>query len=53
MPRTGHAPVNGLQMYYEIHGEEHGGVPVLLLNGAYMTLRTSARCCPGSPRAVR
>ena len=37
MPTTGHAPVNGLQVYYEIHGEEHGGVPVLLLNGAYMT----------------
>src|SRR4051794_23067397 len=37
MPTTGLAPVNGLQVYYEIHGEEHGGVPVLLLNGAYMT----------------
>ena len=26
--QTGCAPVNGLKMYYEIHGE--GGVPLLL-----------------------
>lgn len=32
---TGYAPINGLQMYYEIHGS--GGVPVVLLHGAYMT----------------
>ncbi|HEX6684352.1 MAG TPA: alpha/beta hydrolase [Candidatus Limnocylindrales bacterium] len=30
-PQTGYAPVNGLQMYYEIHGS--GGVPLLLLHG--------------------
>ena len=47
MPRTGHAPVNGLQMYYEIHGEEHGGVPVLLLNGAYMTTADFGPLLPG------
>jgi pimeloyl-ACP methyl ester carboxylesterase len=29
--RTGYAPVNGLQMYYEIHGS--GGTPLLLLHG--------------------
>jgi len=34
-PRTGYAPVNGLSMYYEIHGE---GQPTLLLHGAYMTI---------------
>jgi pimeloyl-ACP methyl ester carboxylesterase len=33
--RTGYAPVNGLRMYYEIHGE---GPPLLLLHGAYMTI---------------
>ncbi len=33
--QSGYAPVNGLQMYYEIHGS--GGVPVVLLHGAYMT----------------
>ncbi|MEU4389662.1 alpha/beta hydrolase [Kribbella sp. NPDC023855] len=30
-PQTGYAPVNGLQMYYEIHGE--GGTPLLVLHG--------------------
>ena len=34
-PTTGHAPVNGLQMYYEIHGE---GEPLVLLHGAYMSI---------------
>jgi pimeloyl-ACP methyl ester carboxylesterase len=33
-PQTGYASVNGLNMYYEIHGS--GGVPVVLLHGAYM-----------------
>jgi pimeloyl-ACP methyl ester carboxylesterase len=31
-PQTGYAPVNGLQMYYEIHG---AGEPLLLLHGAF------------------
>jgi pimeloyl-ACP methyl ester carboxylesterase len=30
-PHTGYAPVNGLQMYYEVHGS--GGTPLLLLHG--------------------
>jgi hypothetical protein len=30
-PRTGYAPVDGLQMYYEIHGT---GQPLVLLHGA-------------------
>lgn len=30
-PQTGYAPVNGLQMYYEIHGT---GRPLVLLHGA-------------------
>lgn len=34
-PQTGYAPVNGLDMYYEVHGS--GGVPVVLLHGAYMS----------------
>ncbi len=37
-PKTGHAPVNGLEMYYEIHGE---GRPLVLLHGAYMTIPTN------------
>ena len=34
-PTTGYAPVNGLNMYYEVHG---GGDPVVLLHGAFMTI---------------
>ena len=34
-PVTGHAPINGLDMYYEIHGE---GEPLVLLHGAYMSI---------------
>jgi len=34
-PTTGYAPVNGLKMYYEVHGS---GDPVLLLHGSYMTI---------------
>jgi pimeloyl-ACP methyl ester carboxylesterase len=33
--QSGYAPVNGLQMYYEIHGT---GEPLLLLHGAYGTI---------------
>jgi pimeloyl-ACP methyl ester carboxylesterase len=32
IPQTGYAPVNGLQMYYEIHGR---GEPLVLLHGAF------------------
>jgi pimeloyl-ACP methyl ester carboxylesterase len=32
---TGYAPVNGLAMYYEIHGQ---GDPVVLLHGSFMTI---------------
>jgi pimeloyl-ACP methyl ester carboxylesterase len=34
-PVTGYAPVNGLKMYYEIHGK---GEPVVLLHGSFMTI---------------
>ncbi|MFO0923559.1 MAG: alpha/beta hydrolase [Pirellulales bacterium] len=33
--KSGHAPVNGLKMYYEIHGS---GAPVVLLHGAFMAI---------------
>jgi pimeloyl-ACP methyl ester carboxylesterase len=32
---SGYAPINGLQMYYEIHGE---GEPLVLIHGAYAPL---------------
>jgi hypothetical protein len=34
-PTTGYAPVNGLKMYYEVHGN---GDPVVLLHGAFGTI---------------
>jgi pimeloyl-ACP methyl ester carboxylesterase len=34
-PTTGYAPVNGLKMYYEVHGK---GDPVVLLHGSFMTI---------------
>src|SRR5262249_28515764 len=34
-PTTGDAPVNGVKMYYEVHGS---GEPVVLLHGAFMTI---------------
>ena len=34
-PIKGYAPVNGLKMYYEVHG---AGQPVVLLHGAFMTI---------------
>ncbi|QEH35371.1 2-hydroxymuconate semialdehyde hydrolase [Aquisphaera giovannonii] len=34
-PTVGYAPVNGLKMYYEVHGS---GDPVVLLHGAYMSI---------------
>ncbi len=37
-PVTGYAPVNGLRMYYEVHGS---GEPVVLLHGAFMTITSN------------
>jgi pimeloyl-ACP methyl ester carboxylesterase len=34
-PTSGYAPVNGLQMYYEVHGK---GEPIVLLHGSFMTI---------------
>ena len=34
-PTTGYAPVNGLKMYYEVHGS---GEPVVMLHGAFMAI---------------
>jgi pimeloyl-ACP methyl ester carboxylesterase len=41
-PRTGYADVNGLRMYYEVHGTSRGGAPpVVLLHGGGSTIQTS------------
>jgi pimeloyl-ACP methyl ester carboxylesterase len=37
--KKGYAPVNGLKMYYEIHGS--GGTPLILLHGAYSSIGSS------------
>ena len=34
---SGHAPVNGISMYYEIHGRADG-VPLVLLHGGGSTI---------------
>ena len=42
-PQTGYAPVNGLQMYYEIHGT---GRPLIVLHGAFMTIELMGKLIP-------
>lgn len=40
--KTGHAPVNGLRVYYEIHGVANGtSPPLVLLHGGGSTIETS------------
>jgi pimeloyl-ACP methyl ester carboxylesterase len=48
MPQTGYAPVNGLQMYYEIHGE---GQPLVVLHGSFMTIELLGDLVPGLARS--
>jgi pimeloyl-ACP methyl ester carboxylesterase len=43
-PRSGYAPVNGLQMYYEIHGT---GQPLVVLHGSFMTIELMGKIVPG------
>jgi pimeloyl-ACP methyl ester carboxylesterase len=37
----GYAPVNGLQMYYEIHGKGKGDVPLVLIHGGGSTIESN------------
>jgi len=39
--RGHYADVNGLHMYYEVHGKRHGQPPVVLLHGAFSATGTS------------
>lgn len=61
--RTGYAPVNGLQLYYEIHGEDarrgQCNTPLVLIHGGGSTIEStfgmllpalSAQMIPGSER---
>ena len=47
-PRTGYAPVNGLNMYYEIHGT---GQPLVVLHGSFMTIELMGQLVPGLARS--
>lgn len=42
-PRTGYAPVNGLNMYYEIHGM---GDPLVVIHGSFMTIELMGEIIP-------
>ena len=45
MAKNGYAPANGLEMYYEMHGE---GDPLVLLHGGFTTIQvTFGRLLPG------
>ncbi|HEY6005300.1 MAG TPA: alpha/beta fold hydrolase [Anaeromyxobacter sp.] len=49
----GHAPVNGLRLYYEVHGPA-GGTPLVLLHGGDPAIETSwARVLPALARTRR
>ena len=61
-PTTGYAPVNGLKMYYEIHGSGPSE-PLVLLHGSFMTITNNwtrwigepsrAQCvCSRNPRSL-
>lgn len=42
-PSTGYAPVNGLNVYYEIHG---AGQPLVVLHGSFMTIELMGKLIP-------
>ncbi len=47
-PATGYAPANGLDMYYEVHGDRSDeNPPLVLLHGAYGTASMFAPFIPG------
>ncbi len=47
-PRTGYAPVNGLNMYYEVHGS---GQPLVVLHGSFMTIELMGKLVPELARS--
>lgn len=40
-PGMNYADVNGLRMYYEVHGQDRGKPPVVLIHGAFSATRSS------------
>ena len=49
-PKGDYAEVNGLELYYEVHG---AGRPLVVLHGAYMTIGMLERSCLAWPRPAR
>ena len=49
---SGYAPVNGLDIYYEVHGEGEG-TPLLALHGAYMSIDSMLQIISPSPPTGR
>jgi pimeloyl-ACP methyl ester carboxylesterase len=50
---SGHAPVNGIRMYYEVHGRQEG-VPLVVLHGGGSTIEvTFGRVLPALARRRR
>jgi pimeloyl-ACP methyl ester carboxylesterase len=47
-PQTGYAPINGLNMYYEVHGA--GGMPLVLLHGSMGSLEMFRELMPAFAR---
>lgn len=47
-PQIGYAPVNGLSMYYEIHGT---GAPLVVLHGSFMTIELMGKLIPELARS--
>jgi hypothetical protein len=43
---SGHAPVNGIRMYYEVHGRRGGATPFLLLHSGSTIESTFCRVLP-------
>jgi pimeloyl-ACP methyl ester carboxylesterase len=45
--QTGYAPVNGLNLYYEIHGEaREDAPPLVVLHGSFMTIELMGKLVP-------
>ncbi len=44
---SGYADVNGLELYYEIHGT---GQPLIVLHGSFMTIELMGKLIPGLAR---
>jgi pimeloyl-ACP methyl ester carboxylesterase len=50
---SGYAAVNGLRMYYEVHGESGAGRPLVLLHGGLLTIELSFGAVLGELAAGR